>query len=105
MRFRTSDGYTLQRIARRTHPRVLWTDLDLTFRDKLGWPVDDTGEKLDGAFLPEPPHEAATRRIESVLAILDDWDDWTTAMGGDEDEDGREDPARIRRMKAICGAL
>jgi hypothetical protein len=28
-----------------------------------------------------------------LLAILDDWDDWTTEMGGDEDEDGREDLA------------
>src|SRR5215471_9314286 len=49
--------------------------------------------------LPETPLEAATRRIESVLAILDDWDDGTTDMGGDEDEDGREDLAKIRRMK------
>jgi hypothetical protein len=31
-----------------------------------------------------------------VLAILDDWEDWTTDMGGEEDEDGREDLARIR---------
>ena len=99
MRFKTSDGYTLQRIVRRTYPRVLWTDRDLTFQDELGWPVDDSGKKLDGEFLPETPLEAATRRIESVVAILDDWDDWTTAMGGDEDEDGREDFARIRRMK------
>ena len=45
------------------------------------------------------PLEAATRHIESVLAILDDWDDWITDMGGDEDEDGREDLAKIRRMK------
>ena len=99
MRFRTSDGYTLQRMARRSYPRVLWTDRDLTFQDYLGRPVADSGEKLDGEFLPERPLEAATRRIESVLAILEDWDDWTTDMGGDEDEDGREDLARIRRMK------
>ena len=88
MKFKTSDGYTLQRIARRTYPRVLWTDRDLTFQDYLGWPVADSGEKLDGEFLPETPLEAATRRIDSALAILDDW---TTDMGGDEDEDGRED--------------
>jgi hypothetical protein len=74
---------------------VLWTDGDLTFQDERGWPVDDAGEKLDGEFLPATALEAATRRIESVLAILDDWAD----MGGDEDEDGREDLARIRRMK------
>jgi hypothetical protein len=38
----------------------------------------------------------ACHAIESVLAILDDWNDWTN---GEEDEDGREDLARIRRMK------
>ena len=38
------------------------------------------------------PLAADTRRIE-------DWDDWTTAMGGDEEEDGREDLAKIGRMK------
>jgi hypothetical protein len=65
-------------MARRTHPRVLWTDRDFTFQDYLGWPVDEAGEKLDGDFLPETPVEAVTRRIESVLAILEDWDDWTT---------------------------
>ena len=97
MRFRTSDGYTLQRMARRTHPRVLWTR-DLTFQDNLGWPLDDSGEKLDGEFLRETPGEAARRRIDSVLNILEDWDDWATDLGG-EDEDGREDLARIRRMK------
>jgi len=99
MRFRTSDGYTLQRIARRTYPRVLWTDGDLTFQDKLVWPVNDTGEELDGEFLTETPGEAARRRIDSVLNILDDWDEWITDMRGDEDDDGREDLTRIRRMK------
>ena len=99
MRFRTRGGHILQRIARRTYPRALWTDRDLTFRDYLGWRVADSGEKLDGEFLPEMPLEAASRRIESVLAILDDWEDWTADMGGDEDEDGREDLAKIRRMK------
>lgn len=51
---------------------MLWTDGDLTFQDAHGWPVDDAGERRDGAFLPETPLEAATRRIESMLAILDD---------------------------------
>jgi hypothetical protein len=78
---------------------VRWTDRDLTFLDHLGWPVDDAGQKLDGESLPETPGEAARRRIDSVLNILDDWDDWTTEMGCDEEEDGREDLARIRRMK------
>jgi hypothetical protein len=99
MRFKTSDGYILERTVRRTYPRLLWTDRDLTFQDRLGWPVDDAGEKLDGEFLPETPGEAARQRIDSVLNILEDWDDWTTDMGGDEEEDGREDLARIRRMK------
>jgi len=99
MRFRTSDGYILERTVRRTHPRVLWTNCsDLTFQDYLGWPLDDSGEKLDGEFLRETPGEAARRRIDSVLNILEDWDDWATDLGG-EDEDGREDLARIRRMK------
>ena len=93
MRFRTSDGYILERTVRRTHPRVLWTR-DLTFQDNLGWPLDDSGEKLDGEFLRETPGEAARRRIDSVLNILADWDDWTTDLRGDEDEDGREDLAR-----------
>ena len=97
MRFRTSDGYILERTVRRTHPRVLWTR-DLTFQDNLGWPLDDSGEKLDGEFLRETPGEAARRRIDSVLNILEDWDHWATDLGG-EDEDGREDLARIRRMK------
>ena len=78
---------------------MLWTNCDLTFQDYLGWPLDDSGEKLDGEFLPETPGEAARERIEGVLAILDDWDDWVTEMGGDEDEDGCEELARIRRMK------
>ena len=99
MKFKTSDGYILERTVRRTYPRVLWTDRDLTFEDDLGCPVDDTREKLDGEFLLETPGEAIRRRIDSVLNILEDWDDWTTDMGGDEDEDGREDLARIRRMK------
>jgi hypothetical protein len=75
---------------------VLWTDRDLTFQDDLGWPVDDTGEKLDGEFLPETPGEAARRRIDSVLDILDEWDDWITSMG---DETGRKELSKIRRMK------
>jgi len=40
MRFRTSDRYTLQRIARRLYSRMVRTDGDLTFQDDLGWPVD-----------------------------------------------------------------
>jgi hypothetical protein len=47
---------------------------NLTFQNDLGWPVDDSGEKLDGEFLPETPGEAARRRIDSVLNILEDWD-------------------------------
>jgi hypothetical protein len=43
MRFRTSDRYTLQRIARRLYSRMVRTDGDLTFQDDLGWPVDYTG--------------------------------------------------------------
>jgi hypothetical protein len=44
MRFRTSDGYTLQHIVRRTYPRPLWTNLRPAFQDELGWPVDSAGE-------------------------------------------------------------
>jgi len=99
MKFKTSDGYIVERTVRRTYPPVLWTDGDLTFQNERGWPVDDSGEKLDGEFLPETPLDAERRRIESVLTILDDWDEWITDMGGDEHEDGREDIARIRRMK------
>ena len=73
MKFKTSDGYILERTVRRSYPRVPWTDRDLSFQDALGWPVDDSGEKLEGEFLPETPGEAARRRIESVLNILDDW--------------------------------
>ena len=78
MKFKTSDGYIVERTVRRTYPPVLWTDGDLTFQNERGWPVDDSGEKLDGEFLPETPLDAERRRIESVLTILDDWDDWTT---------------------------
>jgi hypothetical protein len=46
MKFKTSDGYILDRTVRRTHPSVLWTDGDLTFQDECGWP----GQKLDGEF-------------------------------------------------------
>jgi len=99
MRFRTSDGYILERAARRIYPRVLWTNRDLTFEDYLGWPVDDTGEKLDGEFLPETPGEAARRRTDSVLNILEDWDDRITSMGGDGDELGRKELSKVRRMK------
>ena len=71
----------------------------MTFQDERRWPVHDAGDKLDGEFLPETPLEAARHHIERVLAILDDWYDWTTEMGGDEDEDGCEELARIRWMK------
>jgi hypothetical protein len=74
-------------------------DGDLTFQDDLSWPVDDTGQKLDDELLPETPGEAARRRIDSVLAILDEWDDWITSMGGDVDATGRKKLSKIRRMK------
>jgi hypothetical protein len=52
----------------------LWTGRrpDLPGRTRLA------GDDAGGEFLPETPLEAAARRIESVLTILDDWDDWTT---------------------------
>jgi len=37
MRFRTLDGYIVERTVRRTYPRVLLTDGDLTFQADLGW--------------------------------------------------------------------
>jgi hypothetical protein len=54
---------------------VLCTDSDLTFQDERSWP-DDSGEKLDGEFLPETPLEAAWRAsccAVSVLALAARW--------------------------------
>lgn len=45
MKFRTTDGYLLFLVDGR------WTDGDLSFEDRGGWPVDDRGERLDGEIV------------------------------------------------------
>jgi hypothetical protein len=84
---------------------VLWTDGDRAFpgRSRLaGWRYC---EKLDGEFLPETQGEAARRRIDSVLNILEKWDHWITRMGGDHNETGRKESRRSDASNAICAAL
>lgn len=45
--FETSDGYRLR------YDAGLWTDGDLEFIDRDGWPVDAEGEELRGSFREE----------------------------------------------------
>ena len=58
-RFRTLDGYTLQRVLRKNLPEELqdkvstdaaWTDGDLVFSDIDGEPVDASGDPLEGVM-------------------------------------------------------
>lgn len=46
--FRTSDGWTLLLVKAEGDPH--WTDGEMTFDDDNGWPVDNTGKRLDGAL-------------------------------------------------------
>ncbi len=53
--FRTSDGYTLNRVALLTSGRVIWTNGDLTFdSDQTNtYPETIDGIRLEGEFLHE----------------------------------------------------
>lgn len=43
--FRTSDGYVLHLVD------GVWMNSDFNFDDDNGWPVDDTGQRLEGTYV------------------------------------------------------
>lgn len=67
--FKTEDGYMLHQ--KTANGFTSWTDNDLSFEDKNGWPVDNTGEKLDGKMLPStitPLTQAEMKTFRERLA-------------------------------------
>ena len=50
---------------------------------------------------PEAPNNKAYRHLMSAEAILSQMDDDITERGGDEDESGRRQLAKIRRAKDL----
>ena len=80
--FRTSDGYLLRRYG-----EFGWTDGDLEFLcDIEGWPIAETGERLEGAF--EPPRRTSGDTNSGELTMSDN-DTTITTEAPAAEEQGR----------------